>query len=192
MVALLASALLLASVQSQTCDMSSEATSQMNDICCAGGGHRRSLQECQLTICSEQCAELFVPFYDGCRDELGDPFPDFYSDCNMVMSSVAGTCTQSSVMSPMCSRMICPNIGAAAEAACMGGTFGECCVWTEEPPPPPPPAPNCVSAVSCEDLTASYSGWPLISDGSVCGESDAGFRTGELCTHLIPCPSMIY
>lgn len=41
-------------------------TQQINDKCC--GGHRRlSEGTCALDVCARECADIFLPIYDGCN-----------------------------------------------------------------------------------------------------------------------------
>jgi hypothetical protein len=45
----------------------------MNDVCCnggGGGGHRRTQEDCALSTCSPECAELYVPFFQDCQNQF--------------------------------------------------------------------------------------------------------------------------
>ena len=56
--------------QSVDCATSLQALStQLNERCCNGGGHRRTQSgACAFTECSEECADLLVPLFRDCRE----------------------------------------------------------------------------------------------------------------------------
>ena len=56
--------------QSVDCATSLQTLStQLNERCCNGGGHRRTQSgACAFTECSEECADLLVPLFRDCRE----------------------------------------------------------------------------------------------------------------------------
>ena len=51
-----------------------ELSTQLNQRCCNGGGHRRTQSgACAFTECSEECADLLVPLFRDCRELVVSP-----------------------------------------------------------------------------------------------------------------------